>query len=41
MVWFYTLFWGLAALSVVLGVLISAEEYITEKIHGSDSKGDH
>lgn len=37
--WFIVLFWVLAALAIILGIVISADEYITEKIHSSDSKG--
>ena len=40
MMWFMIVFWGLAVLAIGLGIVISAEEYITEKIHSSGSKGD-
>ena len=37
--WFIFVFWGLAAIAIVLGIVISAEEYLTEKFYSSDSKG--
>lgn len=36
---FLIVFWGLAALAVVLGIVISAEEYLTEKTYSSGSRG--
>ena len=39
--WFITIFWGLAVLAIGLGIVISAEEYLTEKLYGSGSKGDN
>ena len=38
--WFIVIFWGLAVIAIGLGIVISAEEYITEKKYSSDSKGD-
>ncbi len=38
--WFITMFWALAVLAIGLGIVISAEEYLTEKRYGSGSKGD-
>ncbi len=38
--WFITMFWGLAVLAIGLGIVISAEEYLTEKRYSSGSKGD-
>jgi hypothetical protein len=38
--WFLVVFWGLAVLAIGLGIVISAEEYITEKFYSSGSTGD-
>lgn len=40
MTWFLVIFWGLAVIAIGLGVVISAEEYLTEKLYSSDSKGE-
>jgi hypothetical protein len=37
--WFIIIFWVLAAVAIVLGIVISADEYLTEKKYSS-SKGE-
>lgn len=40
MTWFLTIFWGLAVVAIGLGIVISADEYLTEQRYSSGSKGD-
>lgn len=38
--WFMVAFVGSGAIALILGIAISADEYLTEKFYESGSKGD-